>query len=550
MRRSLPVLLLFTALVGFLYTVAASIRAEREYTAFVHELSLGSDTRVLESRFRRGWLRSRAETSVELAGGVGLLFRAGVVALGARDVRSRVGLHMTHEIEHGPLPLARWVWGGCRGRPLLASIRSSLAIDQESQLALAEGVGKLPPVEARTLLRTRGTASSTFSMPSDSLLARGEGYAREGRWLGLEGAIDFSDGFRRIAGTARSAGFESRGPERTVEVRDLTWSFDLPGHELPVGRVGLRIGEIGFDYTMAGAPPLVLHGLELEAEGRAEAGRFGAKLRASASAVELGEERWGPGSLSFAVDDVDGPALKRVRRAGLRMQADHERGETAQRAAVAVDLLEALPQLLARPPRVALEHLQLATPEGLVAGRGQAALVAPDAAAAPVTPASFVAFDLALQAPGPIVEAVADARARAGLAGEGADPGEDDFAARARARRDELLASLRARGVLQNEGRLARLHWVWQPAAASPEAAPAAAGSRPAARPAGAAAPASPPSPAAAEAVSAAATAAPAAPAAPPAPAARASAPAAPADAPAAPAPPAAPADAPAAPAP
>lgn len=478
MRRALPTLLLFVAGVGVVYTITASLRAEREYTAFIHELSQGGDTRVLESRFRRGWLHSKAETSIEMAGGFGLLFRAGVVALGASDVRTRIGLHMTHEIEHGPLPLARWIWGRFEGRPMLASIRSTLEIDQEAQLALAEVVGKLPPVEARTVLRTHGEAFTTFSMPSDFLHAKGEGFSREGRWLGLEGEIEFSDGFRRIAGAARSPGFESRGPERTVEVRDVRWTFDLPGHELPVGRVGLRLGRLDFDYTMAGAPPWVLEGVELETEGRLEGGRFGAQLRASTATLHLGDDRWGPGSVRLALDDVDGPALRRLRRAGLRLQSDRERGEDAKQAAVAVDVLEALPQLLAHPPRLLLEHFQLATPQGPVAAKGHLALVAPDPSAAPVTPGSFVELEVEAQAPAAIVEAVADARVRSGLAEEGGDPGDDDFDVRARARRDEMLASLRARGVLEGDAAGARLHWLWRPAggeaAASPATAPAA----------------------------------------------------------------------------
>jgi len=514
MRRALPTLLLFVAGIGVVYTVLASIRAEREYTAFVHELSKGGDTRVLESRFRRGWLHSRAETAIEMSGGVGLLFRAGVVALGARDVRSRVGMHMVHEIEHGPLPLARWIWGRFEGRPVLASIRSTLEIDQEAQLALAEVIGKLPPVQARTVVRTRGEAATSFSMPSDFLHAKGEGFSREGRWLGVEGEIEFTDGFRHIVGEARSPGFESRGPERTVEVRDVRWSFDLLGDELPLGRLGLRLGQLDFDYTMAGAPPWVLEGVELETEGRLAAGRFGAKLRASTAAIRLGDDRWGPGSLRLALDDVHGPALRRLRRAGLRLQAERERAEGAKY--VAVDLLEALPELLAHPPRLVLEHLQLATEAGPVSARGQLALVAPAASAEPATPGSFVELDVEAQAPAAIVRAVADARARSGLAGEGADPGEDDFDPRADARRDEMLATLRSQGVLVTDAGTARLHWVWRAAGVEATAPAAPAPAKGAARqvsrsaPAPTAPPPSPEAPAARDAAPASPPAAPA----------------------------------------
>jgi uncharacterized protein YdgA (DUF945 family) len=440
------------------YALAASLRAEREYTALVDELARASGARVLESSFERGLLRSRAETSLEVAGGAGFLFSSSVMALGAVDVRSRFGVHVVHEIEHGPLPVVEWIAAGCEGSPILARIRSALEIDQESQLALAEAVGKLPPVEAETVLRTAGQALTAFWVAEESLRAKGRDFEREGRWLGLEGEVRFSEGFRHVTGTARSPGFEGRGEDRVVEARDVVWQIDLPGSELPVGRVKVDVGSLVFDYTSAGPRALALQGVELAAESKLAAGRYAGTLGVQVASVRLGDDVWGPGSLRFALDDVDGHALRRLHRAALRLQSQPEGGDPGQTAVATVDVLEALPQLLARGPRLALQHLQLATPAGPVSAHGQATLVAPDPAAGPLSFVSFVQAGLEAQLPAAVLDAVLDAKARSELATEGADASDTAvFESRVRERRDAHQASLRAKAALVRDGGTARL---------------------------------------------------------------------------------------------
>jgi uncharacterized protein YdgA (DUF945 family) len=493
MRRLLPTLVLLAAVMAAgWYTLAASLRGEREYTALVDELARASEARVLQSHFERGLLASRARTSVEVAGGAGFLFRSAVTALGALDVRARVGVQVSHEIEHGPLPVLRWIADGCKGSPVLARIRSTLEIDQESQLALAEAVGKFPPVEAETVVRTAGQAVTTFWVESESLRAKGQDFEREGRWLGLDGEVRFSEGFRHVAGVARSPGFEGRGEDRAVELRDLVWHFDLPGSELPVGRVGIEVGELLLDSTTAGVPALRLEGLEIEAESKLAVGRYAGTLGAQVTSVKLGDESWGPGSLRAVLDDVDGHALRRLRRAALRVQSKAADGDPAATAVAAVDVLEALPQLLARGPRLALQHLQLATPAGPVAAHGQVTLVAPDLSEGEVSLAAFLQTAIDVQLPAAVLDAVLDARARSEFAAEGGDASGEAGAAIVRQRREAKRSALRDGAALRMEGEIAHLRFSLGGGAASePAATPVA--ERPPAAPAQAApAPAAP----------------------------------------------------------
>jgi uncharacterized protein YdgA (DUF945 family) len=492
-RRPLRALLLVALASGAaFYVLEASLRAEREYAAFVHQLASGQESRVLESSFERGWLRSRASTSLEVAGGAGLVFRSAVEALGAQDVRSRVGVTLVNEIEHGLLPLVEWARGGFHGAPILARVRSTLEVDQESQLALSESVGKLPPIEAETLLRT-GEAETRFSMRPENLKARTEGFEREGRWAGLEGEIDATHGFRRISGRVSSPGLDTTGPERRIALRDLVWEFDLPAGELPVGRMTLAVAALEVESTNAGAVPMAIERLRVEGDSRLSAGSFGAELAVTAAAVSLGEQRWGPGSMQIALRDVDGQALRRLRHAGLRL-ASHAASEEGAQLAKAVDTLEALPSLIAAGPHVAVEQLELTTPHGPVTATARFAL-APATGDEDTQPVgSLLRGALDVRMPAAVLDAVADARARGELAAEGVSASDAGLAASARERRQAWIASLRRAGRLADEGALRSVQTLWgapeaQPPADAPvaqdasPAAPEAAPAPPAARP-------------------------------------------------------------------
>jgi uncharacterized protein YdgA (DUF945 family) len=474
MRRSLPVILLVPLLAGAAwYALEASLRSEREYTAFVHALGEGENVRVLESHFERGWLRSRAETSIEVSGGTGLLFRAAVVSLGAKDVRSRVGAHMVHEIDHGLLPLFEWIREGCQGPPLLARIESSVALDQESQLALADAVGKLPSLEAETELRLGSPAETTFSVGPKRLHAKGEGFERTGRWLGLDGEIRFGDRFHGASGLARAAGLEGRGLEQALDIHDMVWHFDLSETPAKPARVRVEIGSIRLDQLAA--PSWLLEDVALAAEEGTGPGT----LSVQAARIGVGTETWGPGSLKVRLEGGSAAALEGLRQAAERLQQqaaaanglDEESAENP-----AADVLEALPELLAEAPHLTLQHLALATPRGPLALQGSIGLVAPEPGAAAITPASFLHASFDGQTSVALVEAWLGVRIRAELAAQGG--GALDPAALEKKvfeRRATALRGLIDRGTLVREGDSAALHIAWQggtgaaaPGAASP----------------------------------------------------------------------------------
>jgi hypothetical protein len=460
-RRPVPLLLLFLLVTAAgVYVLLSSFAAEREYQALVHTLGSGEGARVLESRYTRGWLSSKAYTSIESEGMPGVLFRRGVTALGALEVRPRVGIHMSHEIEHGMVPLFRWAWDGFEGLPILARMRSKIEIDQEAQLALAEVLGNLPAIEADTVIRTSGQARTTFAMPGDQLRTRGGEIERDGRWLGLDGELSFTSGFQRVVGYVHAPGIESRGEHRIVKVSDVSWAFELPAGELPLGQMNLDIGELIFDYTTAGATPVELEDLDIDGESKAASGGFGANVKVSLRSLRLGDERWGPGSLKATIANVDGPGFRKLKSAGVQLQAERGDSDPAKTAVMAASVLEALPQLLARQPRLDVERLQLKTPAGLATASVRFALTEPASREA-LTATSFLDGELSVEMPAVSLEDIVDAQVRAKLASEGADASDEaGFEALAQQRRAERLAELRTAGfVMEGDRAVLKLAW-------------------------------------------------------------------------------------------
>jgi|GEM_PF-3661828 len=281
---ALALLLVAGGAAALWYAAASALGAERAYTAFEHEVASAASARVIDSRFERGWLASRAETSLEVAGGAGLAFRALVASLGVEEPRARVGLRMSHAIEHGPLVLVDWIRGGMEGAPVLARVRSTLRFDHEAQRTLADAVGKVSGVTADTVVRRGGVASVRLAAPAQRLRAAGDGFAREVRFDGVSGTLDLTDGYRRVAGTIQLPGLAARGLERVFAARGVVWRLDVPGRGRPPARMELAIASLalgggGLDQVLA------LEDAVAEPSVRLLGGRFEGEATWTATAV-------------------------------------------------------------------------------------------------------------------------------------------------------------------------------------------------------------------------------------------------------------------------
>ena len=248
-----------TALIGFglvLATLAlwVSFQVDRELRHFVAELEARPDIRVLGSHIDRGWLGSSSDTRFELRGGVGLAFVRPLEWAGREHVRERVGFRLEQQIEHGPISLWRWLQAGASGSPILAHLRVTLALDQESQAELAAAFGKLPPLKASLAIRASGEAHGRLAMPAAPLRPRdveaGEAPRWAGRFEGLRGRLAVAE--RVVSVEVESGGLYLKGAE--LDFAALGWSARMVGpieeaasarrgeHTLRTGRLVLGAG--------------------------------------------------------------------------------------------------------------------------------------------------------------------------------------------------------------------------------------------------------------------------------------------------------------------
>jgi uncharacterized protein YdgA (DUF945 family) len=402
------------------FALWAGMSAQGHYRDWVHSLGERGDLRVLETSFERGWMSSHAETKLELHGRSGDAFKVVLELLGAEDIRARIGFRMSHQIEHGPLPLWQWAATGFRGAPVVAEVASVIELDHESQAELVAVMGRMPSIAAHTVVRSSGAGETRFSAPSQELESVTDAGPRAVAWKGMRGSLSFAPGWGSFAGTVRSPGFDAEGPALLLSATGMEWHLDVAASAgLPLGRSSWRVGSLRIEpvgdgtevaeVPEAGPEPdpeepavaeqgpdspvadagaateepepaqaadpfaLVFSGLAIGQSSQVGAGRFAGEAWIEVQRVDVGTASYGPGEVRIALSDVDADALLKLRRTTSRLEAQAEGGQVsgeAASAAVAGEMLELMPELLALSPRLELSSLALGLPSGNLRGSG------------------------------------------------------------------------------------------------------------------------------------------------------------------------------------
>lgn len=211
MKKLLVVLFLGLIAVAAVTPYLFGVEAERIFEQQMTLLNSSNKIRVAESRFRRGWFGSTAETTLELAD-------------------RGIDVFAEHSIEHGPFPIGNPLKYLLRLRPLQAHITSALALPGLSASGEAIPLGTLT-----TLVNFDGTTDSVIDIPAaDAQLADAATVA----WGNVRGNIEFEP--------ARASWQGSVAMERLDWARRGS-SFGLGKSTLDFltfpGRTGLAMGQ-------------------------------------------------------------------------------------------------------------------------------------------------------------------------------------------------------------------------------------------------------------------------------------------------------------------
>lgn len=345
-KRILLTLVLLVLLSAGAVPWLAGQRAQEFYEQAVLDLERRG-LRVLESRYRRGWLVSEAETDLALA--------VGGSARDGDDWRLRA----SSRVEHGPL-----AWGD-----LLQGRIRSMAGHAMTHLTLTKGSGE--PYPLGPMLRTRvdleGGANVRL-LPGDGVPFQRDGI--ELRTGDMQGEIRIDGQRDRIQADIRVPLLMlSEDGESRVRIRNLAMTADTAN-----GVSGLRLGrgtlvmDEAYFVNPDPAATLLLRGLDVEVESGAEGESVWAAVTYRVEELRTDDGRLAATEIKVRADRLSAPVLARLERS----LSDLVRSDPArhyQALALMATLGANLNELLQDNPQVTVERLHLATEDGVLDGR-------------------------------------------------------------------------------------------------------------------------------------------------------------------------------------
>jgi uncharacterized protein YdgA (DUF945 family) len=314
-------------------------RAELAYrTTFAEIRGRPQVMQVLREDYRRGWFSSKA--SLELVPS-------------AADQGTDLRLRIDSDVAHGPRSLEGLNWP-----PALAEIRSRLALEHPDF--------HLEGVEIDTRLAWDGGGASQLRLPAMDLQAAGE--APGLRSAAATGMVRFEPG-GSTTGHLDLPSLELVGADGAalLVLRDLQAEHSttpwLPGILVGTGKV-----TVSEAYGSGATEPLVAEDLAFDFEAQPEDGLLGVRFSYGVGVLSVGDADYGPSRVEFRASRLDGAALSALQQdlGDLNAQALPE--AMAGVAAVAV-LMKHLPALVAADPQLALNRLEVVTPQGPIQGR-------------------------------------------------------------------------------------------------------------------------------------------------------------------------------------
>jgi uncharacterized protein YdgA (DUF945 family) len=451
---------------------------ERAYERIIDEASAASEgSWEIEGEYRRGWLSSSARTRLTIAdeqGGEPLV------------------VPLEHDVVHGLVPLGMLARGGSPFDVLVGRVVTEHHLDAERLPRFAEALKGRPFLQATTRIGVTGMVDVELHSPSfvlddgsfesegmvgDVRLSlsdgRGQGAVRVGVLHLRDGeGVALIDGGKLSFESEPGQGGEGAASSRVSGVLELgAVSLEGEGGRARIAPARLRFsGESGEGATIAGqtelelseveAHPaqgrsLVLRGLELlevREQSTPDARRdFRADL--SFQALELGDERYGPGELQGAIRNIDAQAFEALQEAAAAVEAAGDDEQAKMQAQMAL-MGGQLPAFLAPSPEIALEKLHLVGESGALDASIRLGVDGSDPSMLgnPFMLLTKVQAAAKLDSPGPMLEALLDGYYERTLREEQPELDAEALGVLARETRAATLEKLLADGTLVRKG--------------------------------------------------------------------------------------------------
>ncbi|MGA7983378.1 MAG: YdgA family protein [Chromatiaceae bacterium] len=339
MRRVLPVVALL-ALVALGLPWWLGGEAERLYDRALAQLS-AQGLRVLDSHYERGWFASRATAKL-------VLRPRSPRTTGRQELAVRV----ESLIQHGP-----WSLKAPRMLPAAAFI--------ESRVSFGPKAAESPSVDLDTIVDVDGGGVTRLHVP-----ARKPSGTQEPAQITLAqgtGELRFSPDLASGQGWLELPAVQLTADGETVRVRNLriqsSGSRGVGGFLTGTGH--LTVGEV--DAEGLGGN-LRASGISMAGESRPDGDLLNLHAEYRVTDLVINGARYAPSVLALSIRRLAGPALASLQQA---LDALSENGVEPSTAGITAAAIFAshLPALLTADPGIALERLEISTPDGPVSGK-------------------------------------------------------------------------------------------------------------------------------------------------------------------------------------
>lgn len=314
------------------------VQAEAAYRNALTELS-AQGMRLVENRYERGWFRSTALAELE-----GRSATAG--AQGGESLRLRIASRLMH----GP-----WYLDAPRPMPAAAIV--------ESRVETMVPDMDLPPMLVTARVELDGSGLASLRVPAVEWPA---GFGNPGlRMPESRGEMRFGAGLGSVAGEYELPSFELATETGTVvSVHGLrSESSGSRG----VGGLFLGRGSVEIEHIRVRGPDgeTSISGLSAELESVPRGALIDFRIDYGADRLTVAGRSYDSARLVLAVSGLPAEGLAQLRRATADTRIA-PMSETQQQPSTGLLLARFLPLLLARDPRIALERLEVTTPDGKI----------------------------------------------------------------------------------------------------------------------------------------------------------------------------------------
>jgi uncharacterized protein YdgA (DUF945 family) len=337
--RARKLSILFGAIVALSATAPGllGMQAQKQYDRYVDQLE-GAGYRLADRSYTRGWFSSDASFTAYLP-------------LPADTDAQPPPLHFRSRIAHGPFLGAPEPFG-------LARVDSELRL---GDIPLLVGDDRAP---MRTVVGFRGNIHGILDMaPRTAALEEGAITLESGPVTGelrLSADRSTTDGHLRVPSLRLSG---SEGESAVLSSLYLRVGVRRSASGLALGEWYLTVESLAGGQ---GAEMVRMEGLEFAARSDEQDGLVSGSADYRLGRVALAGETYGPFDFRLAVSRFAADALARIQQAAEDVAGA---GEEMKAQAMGIALLANADALLAHDPAIALERLQLDTPDGRVDGK-------------------------------------------------------------------------------------------------------------------------------------------------------------------------------------